>query len=310
MPWKKLLAFVSGRADQKPFLQNEFLREEVRVCHAFIQRQCGRLKLTDPERVSLAEKGKALGKLLGDTVTIVQPETILKWHRELIAKKWDYSKKREAKTGRPPTAAEIESLIVQFAKDNPSWGYDRIVGALNNLGHIISDQTVGNILKKHGLGIAPERRKKTTWNQFIRRHKNVLWATDFFTTEVWTKAGLATFYTLFFIHLATRKVVLGGSTRNPSQSWICQIARNLTADAGELAAAKYLIHDRAGQYCPAFDAVFESAGIEPVILPPKSPNLNAYAERFVRSVKNDCLDQLILFGEKSLHHTLSQYVAH
>jgi putative transposase len=130
---------------------------------------------------------------LGDVITLVQPETLLKWHRRLIAKKWDFSHCRKATPGRPPVTTAIEKLVVRFAQENPSWGYDRIAGALANLGCIAADQTVGNILKKHGLGPADERKRHVTWAQFIRRHKPVLWATDFFTTEVWTPTGLATF---------------------------------------------------------------------------------------------------------------------
>jgi hypothetical protein len=166
--------------------------------------------------LQLAEKGKPLGKLLGEVITIVQPETPLKWHRRLVASKWDFSSRRTAKPGRPFVTAEIEQLVLQFARENPGWGYDRIVGALANLGHRISDQTVGNILKGHGSGPAPERNRNTSWAQFIRRQKDVLWATDFFTAEVWTATGLTTFYVLFFLHLQTRRVILGGITPFPN----------------------------------------------------------------------------------------------
>ena len=200
--------------------------------------------------------------------------------------------------------------MVQFAKENPGWGYDRIAGALANLGHTVSDQTVGNILKEQSVGQTPERQRGLRWAEFIRRHKDVLWATDFFTTEIWTAAGLTTFYVLFFIHLQTRRLVLGGLTRNPDEAWMKQIARNVTGEEGGMQSARYLIHDRDGKYCAGFDAVFESVGIEPLKLPPHSPNLNAFAERWVRSVKEECLDQLILFGERSLRHALDEYLAH
>ena len=200
--------------------------------------------------------------------------------------------------------------MLQFARENPGWGYDRIVAALANLGCHISDQTVGNILKRHGLGPAPERKRNTSWTQFIRRHKEVLWATDFFTTEVWTSTGLTTFYVLFFLHLQTRRVILGGITPFPKEDWLKHVARNLTVDDGPMAKARFLLHDRDAKFSKAFDDVFQSVGIEPLKLPPRSPNLNAFAERWVRSVKDECLDQLILFGERSLHHMLNQYLAH
>jgi transposase InsO family protein len=207
-------------------------------------------------------------------------------------------------------AAELEKLVVRLAKDNPGWGYDRIVGALANLGHQLCDQTVGNILRRHGLGIAPERKRQTTWAEFIRRHKQVLWATDFFAVEVWSAAGLVTTYVLFFIHLQTRKVVLGGLTLSPNEAWVKQIARNVTGVTGQLSNARYLIHDRDSKYSAGFDCILEGAGIEPLKLPPRSPNLNAYAERWIRSVKSECLDHLILFGHRSLAYVLQEYLAH
>jgi transposase InsO family protein len=248
--------------------------------------------------------------LLQDVITIVQPQTLLKWHRPLVASKWNFSRRRKVKPGRMPVSIEVQKLVVQLARENPSWGYDRIVGALANLGYSISDQTVGNILKRQGLGPAPERKRHTTWTEFIGRHKEVLWATDFFTTEVWTATGLTTFYVLFFLHLRTRRIVLGGMTPVPNEAWSKQIARNVTDDDGPLANARFLLHDRDAKFSENFDALFRAASIQPVKLPPQSPNLNAFAERWVRSVKEECLDQLILLGERSLRHSLNDYVAH
>jgi transposase InsO family protein len=201
-------------------------------------------------------------------------------------------------------------LVLQFAHENPGWGYDRIVGALSNLGHRISDQTVGNILQRQGLGPAPERKRHTTWAAFIRRHTAVLWATDFFTAEVWTATGLTTFYVLFFLHLQTRRVILAGISPFPNEAWLKQIARNVTAADAPMANARFLLHDRDAKFSDNFDSVFHAAGIQVLKLPPQSPNLNAFAERWVRSVKEECLDQLILFGERSLRHALDEYLAH
>jgi putative transposase len=256
------------------------------------------------------KKANPLGKLLHHVITIVQPETLLKWHRHLVASKWNFSRRRKAKPGRPAVSVEIERLVLQFARENPSWGYDRIVGAPANLGHRVSGQTVGNILKRHGLGPAPERERHTTWSQFIRRHKEVLWATDFFTTEIWTCIGLTTFYVLFFLLLQTRRVLLADIIPFPNETWLKQVARYLTVEDSPMAKARYLLHDRDAKFSQDFDALFQSAGIEPLKLPPRSPNLNAFAERWVRSVKEECLDQLILFGERSLRHTLQEYLVH
>jgi putative transposase len=217
------------------------------------QQISGRVRLTDAEPATLAEIGKMLGRqALKEVASIVIPETILAWHRQLVAKKFDGSQHRRL-PGRPKIDEELEALVVRIAQENRSWGYDRIVGALTHLGYRISDQTVGNILKRHGILPAPERKKTTTWKEFIRTHMDVLVATDFFTAEVWTTAGLVTYYVLFFMHLASRKVHVAGMTPHPDERWMAQIARNVTmADWGCLEPSQYLIHDRDSKYCAAF----------------------------------------------------------
>jgi transposase InsO family protein len=200
---------------------------------------------------------------------------------------------------------------VKLAKENRSWGYDRMVGVLTELGYDISDQTVGNILKRRGIPTAPERQKITTWKEFIRSHLHVLWATDFFSTEVWTLGGLVTFYVLFFIKLDTREVHIAGVTANPNEQWMMQVARHLTMEEwGILKPGQYLIHDRDQKFCPAYNQLLDDAGVKRLPLPPRSPNLNAIAERFVRSVKEEALSRFILFGEKSLRYVLNEYLAH
>ena len=180
---------------------------------------------------------------------------------------------------------EVETLVVRMARENLSWGFDRIVGALANLGYTISSQTVGNILKCQGMSSAPERKTTTTWKEFIRTHMEVLVATDFFTAEVWTLGGLVTYYVLFFIHLSSRKVHIVGMTPQPNRAWMMQAARNVTMEQwGFLSSGRYLIHDRDGKYCSAFQQIIDAVGVKRVSLPPRSPNLKAYAERCVRSV--------------------------
>jgi hypothetical protein len=194
MDWKMLLACVTGSVEEELLLRNEYLITENRIWRNQFE---GRVQLTDAERLTLAEIGKKLGKqALEDVATIVKPDTILAWHRKLVAQKFDGSKQRKG-VGRPRVDKEIEDLVMQMAKENCSWGYDRIAGALAELGYEISDQTVGNILKRRGVRTAPERKKTTTWREFIRTHLDVLWATDFFSTEVWTLGGLVTYYVLF-----------------------------------------------------------------------------------------------------------------
>jgi transposase InsO family protein len=198
-----------------------------------------------------------------------------------------------------------------MAKENRGWGYDRLAGALAHLGYEISDQTVRNILKRRGIPTAPERRKTTTWKAFIRTHMDVLWATDFFTTEVWTLGGLVTYYIFFFIHLETRQVHIAGVTPHPNETWMKQMARNLTMDeCGILKPGQYLIHDRDTKFCATFKQMLDDAGVKRVPLPPRAPWLNAFAERWIQSVKTEVLSQMILFGERSLHHVLSEYIAH
>jgi len=181
MEWKTLLAYITGTVDQELLLRNEYLVAENRI----LQRQIkGRVRLTDGEPRTLAGLGKQLGKqALAEVVSVVTPETLLAWHRRLVAKKFDGSQHRRY-PGRPRCNQEIEDLVVQFAKENRTWGYDRIVGALKNLGYRVSDQTVGNILKRHGLTPAPERKKTTTWREFIRTNQDLLVGTDFFIAEV------------------------------------------------------------------------------------------------------------------------------
>jgi putative transposase len=195
MDWKLLLAYITGSVDQGDEDQGLLLRNEYLVTENLILRKQvqGRVRLSDGERQTLAEIGKKLGKrALEEIATIVTPDTILAWHRKLIAQKFDGSQQRKA-PGRPKVSKELEALVVRMAQENRSWGYDRIAGALAHLGYRRSDQTVGNILRRHGRPPAPERKKTATWHEFIRTHMEVLVATDFFTAEVWTTAGLVTY---------------------------------------------------------------------------------------------------------------------
>jgi transposase InsO family protein len=308
MEWKTLLAYITGTVDQELLLRNEYLVAENRILRNQIT---GRVRLTNGERRTLAELGKQLGiKALAEVVSVVKPETLLAWHRKLIARKFDGSTYRRY-PGRPRIDPAIEKLIIQFAQENRTWGYDRIVGALKNVGYTVSDQTVGNILQRHGLPPAPERKKTTTWREFIRSHWDVLVATDFFTTEVWTKYGLVTYYVLFFIQVGSRKVHIAGLTPNPHGPWMTQMARNSTmAEWGFLTPGQHLIHDRDTKFCAAFQETIKAGGVTLIKLPPRSPNLNAHAKRWVRSVKEEVLSRLILFGEDALRQVLNEYGTH
>ena len=217
MDWKTLLAYISGSVDEELLLRNAYLVAENRILRDQIK---GRVQLSDAERLTLSEIGRKLGKkALEEVAHIVKPDTILAWPRKLAAAKFDGSSQRKV-PGRPRVEKELENLVVQMAQENRSWGYDRLAGALAHWGYDISDQTVGNILKRRGMPTAPERRKTTSWKAFIRTHMDVLWATDFFTTEVWTLGGLVTDYILFFIHLETRHVHIAGVTAHPNEAWM------------------------------------------------------------------------------------------
>jgi transposase InsO family protein len=304
--WARLLADITGLVNQRLLLQCEYLVAENRILRSHLS---GRLRLSNPERTTLAEIAQRLGrKPLAEVAGVAKPDTILAWYRRVIAHKFDGSKHRSY-PGRPRLNAAIEALVVRIAQENSTWGYDRIAGALANLGHRISDQTIGNILKRHGIAPAPKRSQTTSWKDFIAAHMAVLAGTDFFTVEVLTWRGLVTYYVLFFIHLETRRVTLGGITRHPTEAWTSQMVRNaVDGTSGCLRSCRYLLHDRDSKFCAAFDEVLASEGIDTLILPPRSPNLNAFAERWVRSVKEECLSKLILFGEASLHRALTEFV--
>jgi hypothetical protein len=308
MDWARILAYVTGTVDQELLARNEYLATENRLLKAQLT---GRLKLSDAERGTLGEIGHRLGrKALADVATIARPDTILGWYRKLVARKFDGSKARR-RPGRPRINREVEQLIIRMASENRGWGYDRIAGALANLGYDISDQTVGNVLRRHGLPPAPERKRTNTWAAFIRTHLALLAGTDFFTAEVLTLRGLVTYYVLFFIHLDSRRVYVAGITVHPNEAWMKQIARNVTMEGcGELRDCRYLLHDRDTKFTRSFQAIMASGQIEPLALPAHSPNLNAYAERWVRSVKEECLSRVILLGECSLRRALRNYVDH
>jgi putative transposase len=226
-------------------------------------------------------------KALAEVASMVTPENLLAWHRKLIAQKYDGTVHRSP--GRPRTADEIEALVVRMAQENRDWGYRRIEGALSNLGHELARSTIAAILERHGMEPAPERSRKTTWKEFLSRHWEMIVATDFFTVEVWTRQGLQRFMVLFFIDLSTRKVEVAGLAQSANGLWMSQIARNLTdSENGILIGIRYLIHDRDPLFTAEFLSMITETGVESVKLPPRSANLNAYAERFVRAYGGPC----------------------
>ncbi len=278
-PWLFVLWCLAGWMGKQQqelidylFTENAVLREKL---------SGGRIMLNDDQRRRLAVKGEVLGrKRLSEIRTLFTPDTILRWHRRLVAQKWNYSDRKEQKSGRPRIRQVIVDLTVKFAKENPTWGYDRISGALSNVGYHICDSTIGNILKAHGIEPAPERKRTGSWETFLKAHWDVMASIDFTTVEVWTKGGLTTFYLLFVMELKTRRVNFAGCTANPKEAWMQTIARELTNHGdGFLKDKKYLIMDRDATFSKSFRACLQCEGVKPVRLPPRSPNLNAHLER-------------------------------
>jgi len=308
-PLHLLVLAVAGWLNRHQQRILDYLKEENRV----FKEQLGgkRPRLTDDQRRRLAVKGKLLGRrMLGEYASLVTPDTILGWHRKLIARKWDFIQRRRG-PGRPRAIDEIRSLVVRMAQENLTWGYSRIRGAVENLGYRVGRTTVANILKEHGLDSADRRQKGMSWRAFLKAHWDCLGALDFFTIEVWTLGGLTTYYVLLAMELCTRRVEIAGITPCPGEAFMAQVARNLTDEFdGFFHGKRYAMMDRDGKFTDAFRRVLREAGVRPLRLTPRSPNLNANLERFVRSIKEECLERMILFGESMLRRAAGEFLAH
>jgi transposase InsO family protein len=268
-----------------------------------------RPKPTEAEKAMLARAAKAVDPLyLEKTFNLFTPATLYRWYREMIRRKSDYSYLNK-KPGRPRINRELENWIVKLAIENPTVGYESLVGKLKILGFETNNETIQNVLKRNGILPSPGRQDNLTWPQFLELHKDYLVATDFFTWEVLTEHGLITYYALFFIRHKTREVHIAGITQHPNEAWMCQVARNLTdPERGFLKEKDILIHDRDTKYMAHFCQILNQSGIQTKKIPPKSPNLNAYAERFVRTVKEQCLSRLIITSEERLREALKEFL--
>ena len=241
---------------------------------------------------------------LGSVIRIFKPETILRWHRDLVRRKWTYPKKN--KGGRPPISKETENLIVQIARENSRMGYGKILGELLKLGFEVSEPTVRNVLERNGIQPAPVRNGSIGWRHLMTHYKDQILACDFFTVET---AFLQTFYVLFFIELGSRQVHFAGITTNPNQIWVTQQARQLVWELSEREQPlRFLIHDNDGSFCQAFDAVFESEGFHVIPTPFRAPNANAFAERWIRSARQECLDLILIFSAAHLRRVMIEFV--
>jgi transposase InsO family protein len=308
-----LLAWLSiGRlSTQEKDLEIMVLRQQVRL----LERQLAKpVRPSRIEKLTLAvvtDKLKTLSQRsaagLRDVLLLFQPETVLKWHRELVRRKWTY-RTRAKPRGRPRTKREIEALVVRFAQENTDWGYGKIVGELGKLGVAISEPTVANILERHGIRPAPQRRGSVSWRHLMTHYKEQLLACDFFTVDT---LCLRTVYVLFFIELHTRRVYLAGCTTHPDAVWVTQQARQMVWQLEKREPAiHFLIHDRDSKFVRAFDTVFQSTRAHIIRTPLRAPNANAYAERWVRTVRQECLNKLLLLNDTHLQRVLREYIAY
>jgi putative transposase len=273
------------------------LRHQLRV----LRRKSGRPRFTARDRVVLAAASRALPRERWASF-LVTPQTLLRWHRMLIRRKWTYSK-----TGRPPIDPQIAALIMRMARENPRWGCVRICGELRKLGIRVGATTIRTMLRRHGLGPAP-RRCGLSWTQFLRAQAEGVVACDFFTVET---IRLKTLYVLFFIHLSSRRVVLAGVTANPDSGWVTQQARNVAMDLNDQDfAVRILLRDHDAKFTASFDEVFCSEAAEVIRTPIRAPKANAYAERWVQTVRAECLDWTLVFGRYHLQWLLRGYVRH
>ena len=286
--------------------ENRVLREQLKDKYG-----CKRMKLTDSQRRRLAVKGIAIGRhILSNVSALFQPETILGWHRELVAKKYDSSAVAR-KSGRPRVSQEIINEVLRVARMNPSWGYDRIKGVLAHVGLKLGRSTIKRILHDHGIVPEPELKRRVQWKEFLKSHLHVMSATDFFSVELLTKRGLVRCMVLFVIDIATRRVEISGIRVDPDGQWMKQMARNMTDGIdGCLHGKRYLVHDRDSLYTKDFDEIVESAGVEIIKMPPCAPDMNAYAERFVQTIKHECLNKMILTSQEQLEYVISEFMKH
>jgi putative transposase len=307
-PLQFLLLLFAGWVNRRQVDAIEYLKEENRLLKDRLGER--RIRFTDAERCRLARRANALGrKALGELETLVTPDTLLRWYRSLIARKWGFSHRRGP--GRLRTQQTIVELIIRMATENPSWGYTQIQGALGNLRHEVGRETIANVLKENGIDPALERGKRTRWSTFLKAHWECLAAADFFSVEVFTLGGLVTHHVLFFIDLASRAVHVAGVTVHPDHAWMMQAARNVT-DVGDgvLRDKRYLILDRDTKYTEGFHGALSRQGIEVIRLPVRAPNMNAHAERFVRTIKEECLNRMVFVGARSLRHAIRECVEH
>lgn len=308
-PWLFVLWCLAGWSSEQNRQAIDYLVTENSILREKLSG--GRILLNDNQRIRLAVKGKILGrKRLSEMRTLFTPDTILRWHRKLVAAKHTHARKSP---GRPRLDSRIETLIVRLATENPLWGCDRIQGELRKLGVVVSDTTVENVLKNNGIEPQPKRKEGISWSEFLAAHLDCLGAIDFTTVDVWTPKGLRTIYLLFAMQIATRKVQCLGSTAHPDEAWMLEAVDRATASDGIFADQDHpiiVLMDRDSKFTKAFQAKLKTKGVKPHVLPPRSPNLNAHMERFMGTYKRELARRMIFFGKSMLDRATVIFLEH
>jgi putative transposase len=292
------LVWLLARPRRSKEFEILLLRHELAV----LRRHAGRPRLTRADRALFAALSRAVPRRAWTSLA-VKPDTLLRWHRQLVARRWTYAQR---KVGRPPLERALRELILRLARENPHWGYKRILGELKGLGISVSATSVRKVLLEAGLRPAPER-MPSSWRAFLRAQAASVLACDFLTVET---AFLQRIYVLFFISLATRRIEYVACSPNPDGRWVAQQARTLVMQCDDQQPFRFLIHDRDAKFSHAFDEVFRSERIKVIRTPAQAPNANAYAERWIRTLRADCLDRILILGRRHLEHVLRIYRHH
>ena len=308
-PWQFIVVALAGWLNRQQQEVIEYLRTENQILREKLGGK--RLILSVPQKRRLATAAMKLGKdLLRQFGTLFSPETLLKWHRYLVARKYDGSDRHGRRGPVPKKANSVRKLVLEMAAANPSWGYGRINGELKKLGFQVHWQTVRRIMLDHGLLDDPDKPYKTTWKTFLQSHWESLAACDFFSVEAWGLKGLTRYMVFFVIDLSTRRVQIAGIHADPCETQMIQWAPNLTAQDGFLKDKRLLIHDRDPLFTKKFQETLRVAGVRCLKMPRWSPNLNSFSESWVRAIKSECLNKMILFGEQHVRYVIEQYVEH
>ena len=305
-PWHIFTVAIAGWMNRQQQDAIAYLRTENLILREKLGHR--RIILNDSQKRRLARAALKLGKdALHEVGTLFSPATLLRWHRLLVARKYDGSAHR-GKTGPEPTKTKmVQDLVLRFAEENPTWGYGRIHGELKALGYDVSWQTVRRIMLNHGLLPDPDKPYKSTWKEFLKSHWESLVACDFFSCEIWTLKGLTRYMVFFAIDVATRRVEIVGVHSDPCEQQMIQYARNLTdPEDGFLKDKRILIHDRDPLFTKKFNETLRAANVRSLKLPKRTPNLNSVAESYVAGVRREVLDRMIIFGERHLRHVLAQ----